>query len=128
VVVATGRAGIGTARRVAASADGGSGSVGETRSRIALARAGIPEPVLQWEVHAGGRRHFTDFAWPDRRVVAEFDGRLKYGRDLRPGQDPAEVLWDEKLREDRLRAVGLVVVRWIWADLTDFSEPAERLR
>lgn len=124
---AAGRTGAGVARRVAADADGRSGSVGETRSRIALARAGIPEPVLQWEVLAEGRRHFTDFAWPDLGVVAEFDGRVKYGRALAPGQDPAEAVWQEKLREDRLRGVGLVVVRWTWRDLDDFAATAARL-
>ncbi|OLL72756.1 hypothetical protein Ae168Ps1_1135 [Pseudonocardia sp. Ae168_Ps1] len=128
VTAAAGRSGIGTVRRVAAAADGRSGSVGETRSRIALAWAGFPAPVLQWEVHCGGHRHVTDFAWPEQRVVAEFDGRVKYGRKLRPDQDPAEVLWEEKLREDRLRAEGLAVVRWTWADLADFAEAAARLR
>ena len=124
---AAGRTGAGVARRVAADADGRSGSVGETRSRIALARAGIPEPVLQWEVLAEGRRHVTDFAWPELGVVAEFDGRVKYGRALAPGQDPAEAVWQEKLREDRLRGVGLVVVRWIWRDIDDFAATAARL-
>ncbi|MBC3192732.1 hypothetical protein H7X46_16830 [Pseudonocardia sp. C8] len=122
------RAGAGVVRRVAADADHRSGSVGETRSRIALARAGIPPPVLQWEVTAAGRRHLTDFAWPDRGVVAEFDGRVKYGRDMAPGQDPAEAVWEEKLREDRLRGIGLIVVRWIWRDIEDFADTAARLR
>ena len=29
----------------------------------------------------------TDFAWEADRLVGEFDGRIKYGRLLRPGQD-----------------------------------------
>lgn len=53
---------------------------------------------------------------------------MKYGRMLRPGQDPAEVLVAEKLREDALRDEGLGVVRWIWSDLDDFAPTARRLR
>jgi hypothetical protein len=30
---------------------------------------------------------------------------------------PEEALWAEKQREDRLRELGLVVVRIVWADL-----------
>jgi hypothetical protein len=36
--------------------------------------------------------------------------------------------WAEKRREDRLRAEGLSVVRWTWADLRDFAPVADRLR
>ena len=60
--------------------------------------------------------------------MGEFDGLVKYGRMLRPGQDPAEVLVAEKLREDALRDEGLGVVRWIWSDLDDFAPTARRLR
>jgi hypothetical protein len=38
------------ARRVLAFADARSGSVGESRSRVAIHWAGLPAPVLQWEV------------------------------------------------------------------------------
>jgi hypothetical protein len=33
------------------------------------------------------------------------------------GRRREEDLWAEKLREDRLRALGYVVVRLVWADL-----------
>jgi hypothetical protein len=59
--------------------------------------------------------------------VAEFDGELTYGRLLRPGQEPGEVVSREKLREDALRATGLSVVRWRWRDLDDFRAVAARL-
>jgi hypothetical protein len=87
--------------------------------------------VLQWEVRAGGTGALigrTDFGWPKRRVVGEFDGLVKYGRTLRPGQDPVEVLVAEKVREDALRAQDLAVVRWIWSDLGDFAPVAARIR
>lgn len=54
----------------------------------------------------------TDFGWPALRTVGEFDGRQKYGRLLSPGQDPGEVVYREKLREDEVRATGLGMVRW----------------
>lgn len=118
------------ARRVIAFLDGRAESVGESRSRVALHRAGLPIPVPQWEVRDGRGRLLgrTDFGWPDWRVVGEFDGRIKYGRSLEPGMDPAEVVYREKLREDDLRAEGLTVVRWHWADLNAFEHKAAKLR
>ena len=55
----------------------------------------------------------TDFSWLSHGTVGEFDGRVKYGRDAASG-DARDVLWREKLREDRLRARGLEIVRWTW--------------
>ena len=52
-------------------------------------------------------------------MVGEADGRLKY--------DTREVLYAEKRREDRLRALGLAVIRWGWSDLAG-KEAGERLR
>jgi hypothetical protein len=55
------------ARRVVAFADGRADSVGESRSRVAIAAAGLPTPVLQWEVRAEGTGGFVgrvDFGWP----------------------------------------------------------------
>jgi hypothetical protein len=118
------------ARRVIAFADGRSANVGESRSRVALQRAGLPAPVLQWAVVDRDARliGYTDFGWPEQRVVGEFDGRIKYGELLRPGEDPTDVVFAEKLREDRPRDQDLAVVRWTWADLTNFTPVADRLR
>jgi hypothetical protein len=118
------------ARRAIGFADGRSESVGESRSRVAIMRSGLPVPVPQWEVvdTDGTLIARTDFGWPQLNTVGEFDGRIKYGRLLLPGQEPGDVIYAEKLREDRLRDEGLGVVRWTWADLTDFTRTAERLR
>jgi hypothetical protein len=123
------RPGVAQARRVAAFAQPGGHSVGESRSRVLLARAGLPPPVLQWPVIDGAGRHIgtTDFAWPDLGVVGEFDGLVKYGRLLRPGQSPGDAVVAEKCREDRLRDEGLRVVRWIWRELDDFDPVVARL-
>lgn len=122
--------GMPAASRALAFADARCPNPGESRSRVAIARAGLPVPVLQWEVRTAsglfvGR---VDFGWPELRTVGEFDGRVKYGRELRPGQDPVEVLYEEKLREDQLRAEDLGMVRWGWVDLDRFAPVAQRLR
>jgi hypothetical protein len=90
----------------------------------------LPTPVLQWEVRDGdgwliGR---TDFGWPQYGVAGEFDGRIKYGRLLRPGQQPGDVVFAEKVREDELRQTLHTVERWIWADLDSFEATAARIR
>lgn len=125
------RPGSRAARRMLAFSTSLSESVGESRSRVAIAAAGLPPPVLQWEVHAAATGAFVgrvDMGWPEQRTVGEFDGLVKYGRTLRPGQDIAEVLVAEKVREDALRDEDLGVVRWIWEDLADFAPTARRIR
>lgn len=122
--------GLPAARRAIGFATRGSGSVGESRSRVAIAMAGLPAPVLQWEVRRtdGSFVGRVDFGWPRQRTVGEFDGRIKYGKLLGPGQDPSDVVYEEKLREDALRAEDLGVVRWTWSDLMRFAPVAARIR
>ena len=116
------------ARRAIAFATRGGESVGESRSRVLMARFQLPIPTLQWEVPALRWVGRTDFAWPERRTVGEFDGRVKYGRLLRPGQQPGDVVFAEKVREDAIRDAGFRVVRWIWDELDGFDCVMERLR
>lgn len=56
--------------------------------------------------------------WEETRVVGEFDGRDKY---LKPeylrGRTPSDVVFEEKVREDRIRATDRNVVRWVWDEL-----------
>ncbi len=124
------RPGAPAVRRVVAFANGLSESVGESRSREALLRAGLPAPLLQWEVFSGTGRWLgrADFGWPERRTVGEFDGRVKYGRLLRPGQEAGDAVFEEKVREDAIRDQDLRVVRWTWFELDAFAPVAERLR
>jgi hypothetical protein len=52
-------------------------------------------------------------------VILEFDGRIKYtDARFRNGRSPEQVLFDEKRREDRLRAVrGVRTLRRVgWRD------------
>lgn len=123
------RHGVGSARRAVALLDARSESPEESRSRVLFHRHGIPTPDLQHLVHDHRGRVIarTDFAWPELNTVGEFDGRVKYGRPLRPGQDLAEVLFDEKVREDAVRDTGLQMVRWISADLHHPANLLQRL-
>ncbi|GAA2099753.1 hypothetical protein GCM10009841_13910 [Microlunatus panaciterrae] len=111
--------GVAGARRVAAFLDGRSESPGESLSRVVLDRLGLLPVELQYEVFGptGTLAGRSDFGWPEQRTLGEFDGRVKYGRLLRPGQTAADVLFAEKQREDALRDLGWQVVRWIWDDL-----------
>lgn len=125
----TRRPGTPAAERALRFAAPGSMSVGESRSRVALHLAGLPAPVLQWPVVTVGGAALgeVDFAWPRQRCVGEFDGRVKYGRLLRPGQDAGDVLFAEKRREDAIRDEGLHMTRWTWWDLADFAPVAARI-
>ena len=112
-------------------ADGRAASIGESRSRFLYWMQGLPKPELQFEVRDGDGRliGITDMAWPKLRTLFEFDGRVKYGRLLRPGQDAGDVVFQEKLREDALRrATGWAVERATWSDLSRPVETARRLR
>lgn len=112
-------------------ADGRAESPGETRSRFLFWRNGLPRPVLQFHVYdeTGRLVGITDFAWPEHQVLGEFDGRVKYSKHLRPGETPADAVFREKRREDRLRSVtGWPVGRLCWEDLATPWETAERFR
>lgn len=103
-------------------ADGRSESVGESRCRVLLDDIGLPKPDLQREFHTPGGRLIgrADFYFDEQRTIGEFDGKAKYLRPFRENDDPGEVVWREKKREDRLRELGNEVVRVI---TPDFSRP-----
>ncbi len=108
--------------------DGRAESPGESRTRYLFWRYGVPTPVLQFPVYDGSTLiAFTDFAWPERRRLGEFVGRLKYGRLLRPGELPGDAVFREKQREDRIREVtGFGFARLTWSDLSRPRETVAR--
>jgi hypothetical protein len=124
------RPGIRQARQVIAFADPRSESVGESLSRVAIFRAGLPAPTLQLPVRSGAGQTLgrCDFGWEEYRTVGEFDGAVKYGRLLRTGEHPGDVVYREKLREDAIRDAGWQVARWTWDDLKDPDAIADKLR
>jgi len=102
-------------------ADGGAASPGESRSRYLFWTQNLPAPQLQFHVYDehGVLIGITDFAWPEHRLLGEFDGRVKYGRLLKPGQEPGDVVFEEKRREDLLREwTGWKMGRLVWTDLS----------
>jgi hypothetical protein len=111
--------GVRKARRTCGFADGRSESVGESMSRVRFVEQELPTPALQYEVYDGGDSLIarSDFGWEERGTLGEFDGKIKYGRLLKPGQRVEDVVYAEKRREDALRDRGWQVVRWTWEDL-----------
>jgi hypothetical protein len=118
------------AGRVAEFADGRSESVGESRSRVAFELVGLPRPDLQRLITTADGRIVgrSDFVFDEFWTIGEFDGRVKYGRLLKPGEDPGDAVWREKQREDRMRDLGYEVGRLVWSDLSDRPAIAARFR
>ncbi|MCU1431595.1 MAG: hypothetical protein JWP95_700 [Actinotalea sp.] len=117
------------ARLCRSLACGGSESPGESWSAVVMHQHGVRRPERQHRVRDDqGLIGRVDFWWPSAEVVGEFDGRVKYGRSTAAGAPPHEVLWQEKLREDRLRARGLRVIRWTTTDLRAPGPWIQRLR
>ena len=110
------------ARRAVALADPLSESPLESLSRLRITELGLPTPRLQVEIidPAGREIARSDFYWDEWGLVGEADGRGKYA-----GPD---VLYAEKRREDRLRDLGLLVVRWGWQDVMDLRRFEALLR
>ena len=123
------RPGMASARRVVRFLDPLSESPGESLSRAAIRAAMLPPPTLQYEVRDRTGRVIgrSDFCWLEQRTLGEFDGRIKYGRLLKPGETPSDVMYREKLREDAFRDLGWQVVRWTWADLKTPQVIADRI-
>ena len=111
------RVGIAQAARVLGLSDGRAESPLETRGRLAILASGLPRPELQVEIHdAAGLIGRVDGWYEEAAVALEFDGQIKYTDPLYTST-PGEVLWKEKRREDRIRAVGIRVVRVANEDL-----------
>lgn len=108
--------GQGRARLVVAHADGRAESVGESLSRARMIELGVALPQLQQPFYdSDGLIGRSDFWWPRLKLIGEFDGRVKFGRQVAADDDAArEALWQEKRREDRLRRLGNGVARWTW--------------
>lgn len=101
------------ARRAARLVRAGAESPMETRTRLLLVLAGLPEPVVQQEVVSrdGLRRYRLDLGYPAWRVAAEYDGRHhaedadQWGRDITRRED----LDDLQLRIVVVRSKGIYV-------------------
>ena len=122
--------GIARAKLALAFGDPLSGSIGESISRVQMHLLGFPPPLLQVPFYdSEGLIGYADFYWPEFGMIGEFDGRVKY-RDkfYARGQLPEEVVWAEKLREDRLRAQVRSLARWNWEVANSQRLLSQRLR
>ncbi len=103
------------AARVINLADGRAGSPGETELRLFVLEEDLPTPELGMHVvGASGTDYVTDLGWEGLRTIGEFDGRGKYVANVSMGPD--HPLWQEKVREDDMRAAGWQVVRVVHED------------
>ncbi len=92
----------------------------ETRFRYFMFLHHLPEPLLQWKVYDenGILVARLDFAWPDRKAWGEVDGKVKYTRSMKPGEDIVKVVAREKAREDLVRELtGFRPIRYVNSDL-----------
>lgn len=120
-----------TAHVVECLADDRLESVGEDRFSYLAFRQALPKPVPQLKVHDedGALVARLDFAWPDHKVFAEFDGRSKYLRHRREGESLEEFLMREKKREELVCLLtGWTCIRITWADLAHPERLATRIR
>jgi hypothetical protein len=111
------RTGVRHLRRLVTFATDLSDSFGESKTRAVIHLLGFDDPMLQVTFRDEKGKMEPDYYWPGVAHAAEFDGHMKYTRDEFTGGDPSAVVWREKLREDRLRALGLGVTRLVWADM-----------
>jgi hypothetical protein len=100
-----------------------SDSFGESKARAIIHLLGFEAPELQVEFFDDQGKMKPDFFWRSVRKAAEFDGKAKYTRDEYTRGNPSEVVWREKKREDRLRALEVGVTRI----LTEHVESPARL-
>lgn len=94
--------------------DPGCESIGESLTRLAIKRAGLPDPVSQFWVEAQGYNYRLDLAYPHLKIAIEFDGHLKY-TDFGSAED---AVFKERQRERHLHNAGWKVVRVDWETIT----------
>ncbi|WP_141844827.1 hypothetical protein [Humibacillus xanthopallidus] len=95
----------------------GSESPGETRTRLVLVRAGLPEPELNQPIVAVGDRWLgrPDMRWVAQRALLEYQGREFHDSDEQRAQDKVRFqrfgddgwsvieVWDEDVNTDAAR-------------------------
>lgn len=102
-------------------ADGRAQTPLESIARVVCWEHGLPAPELQvWLRGRCGRNFRVDMYFRAHNTIFDPDGKVKYQL---PDKDPADVIWDEKLREDSLRAAGHQFVRATHKQLT--TEPGQ---
>ena len=122
-----GMSGARQARRSLCLANGRSESPGETRTRLYLRHLAVLD--CQVEIRDTGGRFLAraDLGCDEAATLIEYDGFVKYGALLKPGQRPEEVVFQEKRREDTVREQGHLVARVVDADFHDLPRLIDRI-
>lgn len=111
--------GCGIVRAALCSAREGVESPKETETRLMIVRAGLPEPVVQYEVREGGiLLARVDLAYPDLRIAIEYEGdghrtdKRQWRTDIRRQRDLEDRGWTViRLTELDLRDTGAIIAR-----------------
>ena len=119
---AAGRRGVSVARLALPLLREGSESPAESALRVLLDDAGVAPPFLNYRIHSheGTFVARVDMAYPDQRLVIEYEGdhhrvdRAQWHKDIR--------------RQGRLEDLGWRVIRATAADLTDPADLLGRIR
>ena len=75
---------------------------------------GLPSPVLNGLIRAGGKNHEVDCHWSDGRVIVELDSRMAHMT--------TQAFEGDRARDRALRIAGWTVIRITWHQMHD--EPA----
>jgi very-short-patch-repair endonuclease len=93
----------------------------EDRTLDLMRRHGLPRPLVNATVRAGGRVYEVDFLFQEHRLIVEADGERYHGTALARRADAA--------RQAALEAAGYRVVRLTWQQVTrEGAQTAARLR
>lgn len=89
----------------------------------AILDAGLPRPILQHSVEVDGSVYRLDLAYPDLLLAGEVDGAQHH--------DDADIVVNDRVRENKLRAAGWQIVRVraqrLATDLPAFLRNLERI-
>ena len=114
-----GRWGARRVRKAFELVDARSESPPESWVRVACALGGLPAPVPQFDVVDDGRwLGRVDLAWPEARLIVEYDGEYHF--------DGLQIARDDA-RLSRLVAAGWRVIRLSAADLRDMDGIVRRI-
>lgn len=119
VAANAGAKGIKRLRRATALADARAESPMETRLRVELAKARLPRPMVQADLHDSSGRFLgrADLYYPDRRLVIEYDG-----------ENHTDRLTSDRRRQNALLSAGYQLLRFTAADLRTPNLVAAQVR
>ena len=104
------------ARTVLQLGDGRSESPGESVTRVQFFRYGIPMPEPQYHVinSRGQLVGVSDFGWEEYRHLAEFDGKVKYQKLLRPVRARRTACSGRSVARTRCVPKATPMSRFVW--------------